>query len=188
MTTGVADRARVLTATIERGRPEAETKRALTHEVVTACREAGLFSMAAPREVGGIEASPMEIFDALEVVAEADPSVAWYMLNSLPASRAAAWIDEEFWPRIYTPPLGNYGLSAAVGGKFTEGDGVYSLSGTWPLMTGVLDADWAVVFGQLSIGGERPQGRYALIPTSALTVTEIWQDGRVPPVVARSQP
>lgn len=173
----VVEEAGRLVGVIGEGREEADRTGVLARPVVAACREAGLFAMAAPVEVGGPEATPVEIFDAIELVASVDPSVAWYMLNSLPVGRAAAWIASDHWDEIYTKPLGNYGFSAAVTGRFIgDGDG-YRLSGVWPLMTGVLDADWALVFGTLEVeDSSRPAVRYGLIPTSELVVTEIWQD------------
>jgi alkylation response protein AidB-like acyl-CoA dehydrogenase len=150
----------------------------LAPEVVTACREAGLFALAAPGEVGGLEATLVDIFEVMEMLAAADPSTAWYVLNSAPCARAGAWIDPTFWPDVYRAPMGNFGFSAAPKGRLrpAETDDGYILSGTWPLMTGVLDAPWAAVFCLLERPDDRPALRQAVIPTADLAVKEIWQD------------
>jgi alkylation response protein AidB-like acyl-CoA dehydrogenase len=172
----VVDATADLLETIADGRDQAEETGALSSEVVAACREAGLFGLGAPVEVGGHEATPVETFEAIQLVASVDPSVAWYMVNSLPVSRAAAWIDPDHWAAIYKPPLGNYGLSAAPTGRLLEDGDSFRLTGEWPLMTGVLDADWALVFAILDRDGSDPAVRQVLVPTSDLMVTEIWQD------------
>ena len=118
----------------------------------------------------------MEIFDVIRVVAAADPSTAWVILNSQPCARAAAVIDPQQWPDIYRQPLGPYGLSAAPVGRLQPDEvGGFTLSGTWPLMTGVLDAEFAVVFCKLR-KDDKTSVCQAIVPTAQLTVNEVWQN------------
>ena len=172
----VMERASAVVPLLQANRSFSEQHARLAPEIVTALREAGMFGLAAPVEVGGAEATLTEIFQATETVASVDPSAAWYMVNSGGLARAAAWIDPAFWPEIYLAPLGNFGFSAAPAGRLTASDGGYSLTGTWPLMTGVLDADWALVFCLLRRPDERPKVRQAAIRTADLQVQEVWQD------------
>lgn len=169
----VLERADALSSVISEGRSFAEVERRLLPEVVDACREAGMFGLGAPLEVGGLEASPVETFDALQRLAMADPSVAWYAVNSTPLGRAAAWLDERFWSDIYAP-LGNFGFSAAVTAAITRKDGGFVLTGQWPLMTGVMDARWALVYAMYEDDGTAPMLRAVVVETSQLDVTPVW--------------
>lgn len=177
--TGFSDivaRARDLVPLIEGGRAFSDEKARLSPEVLSACRDAGLFGLSAPAEVGGAEATLVEIFDVTQVVAAADPSTAWVIVNSQPCARAAAVIDPQHWPDIYRQPLGPYGLSAAPVGRLQPDEaGGFTLSGTWPLMTGVLDAEFAVVFCKLR-KDDKTSVCQAIIPTAQLTVNEVWQN------------
>ena len=180
-TDGVADvvvRARDLVPTLEANRAFAEEHARLAPEVVNACSEAGMFGLAAPLDVGGVEATLADIYEAHEIVASADPSAAWYMVNSMPLARLAAFIEPRFWPDLYKTPLKNNGYSAVAGGRLTpaEGRDGYLLSGAWPLMTGVRDADWAMVLAVLREPDQPPAALQTVIPTAQLEVTEIWHD------------
>ena len=74
---------------------EGERRARLTPAVVTAVGQAGLFRILAPREVGGLEASPSVTLAAVEAVSAADPAVGWYMGNSMAACLAAAALEEK---------------------------------------------------------------------------------------------
>jgi len=172
----IVERARDLVPLIEGGRAFSDEKARLSPEVLSACREAGFFGLSAPAEVGGAEATLMEIFDVTRVVAAADSSTAWVIVNSQSCARAAAVIDPQQWPGIYRQPLGPYGLSAAPVGRLQRDEaGGFTLSGTWPLMTGVLDAEFALVFCKLD-EDDKTSVCQAVIPTAQLTVNEVWQN------------
>jgi alkylation response protein AidB-like acyl-CoA dehydrogenase len=171
----VVDRAQEIVAVLQDGRPFAEEKARIAPEVLAACRDAGLFAMAAPREVGGVEATLAEMFEALVVVAAADPSAAWVALNSQICARLAAAMDPALWDDVYQSPLGPFGWSAAATGRLRQTDSGYILSGSWPLMTGVLDAKFAAVVSLLR-QGEELVARQVVIPTSQLAINEVWQN------------
>jgi len=149
----------------------------LAPEVVEACRDAGLYLLAAPTEAGGVEASLRDVFDATEMIAQADPSASWYVTNSMAACHAAAWIDPEFYEPLYASNGGNFGFSAAPGGRLTPTEGGYRLSGEWPLVTGVSDATYAALNTLLP----RPEAkgmllRLCLVPTAEMTIDEVWNE------------
>ncbi|MDH3681177.1 MAG: acyl-CoA dehydrogenase family protein, partial [Acidimicrobiia bacterium] len=142
---GAAERARQLSDLIAAHCEHGEQHARLAPEVVEACRAAGLFALTVPEEVGGLEAPLVDAVRALDIVASVDPAVAWYMMNSVPLGRMVARVDRRHWKTVLAQPLGNFGYSVVPGQARAVDDG-YLLSGDWPLMTGVDDADWCVVF------------------------------------------
>lgn len=167
-------RASTLAGLIRAHRDFSEQNARAAPEVVDACRQAGLFVMAAPKEVGGLEATLAEQFEVQAIIAAADPGVAWCTMNSTACARAGAWIDPEYWPDVYDTP-GTFGFGLPPTGTLTPTRGGYMLSGAWPLMTGVLDARWAAVNARVD-GADPPAMRQAVIPTEALEVERIWDD------------
>lgn len=172
----VLGRAISIAPILEENRGEGERQARLSSKSFHALRGAGLFGLWAPAEVGGEEATLREGFDAIVVIAEADPSAAWYVMNSTACATAAGLVDRSYWPTVYEPPLANSGLSAAVGGTLKVVERGYVLTGSWPMMTGVLDASWAVVNARLKTASGEPIVRSAVVPTASLAVEETWQN------------
>lgn len=165
-------RAEKVVKVIEAHREFAEEHRRLADEVVVACRESGLFLLNAPVEVGGLEATPREAFEAVELVSRADPSVAWHLTNSSAAGHAAAWVDPAYWDEVFTSNRGSFGFSAAAG-RLTTTDGGYRLTGEWPLVTGVSDSTYCALMAIVE-GAIGPDARLCLVATADLVIDEVW--------------
>lgn len=135
---------------------EGETRAHTTPEIVAAVGKAGMFRLYAPKEVGGLEVPPPISLAALEAIAAADPAVAWYMANSVPACLAAASLPEAERSELFADKDLNFGFSAAVLGRANPTDGGYSLSGQWPVVTGCEDSKWCALAG-LVMDGDTPR-------------------------------
>lgn len=105
-----------LCAVIERNRWVAEDTARLAPEVREAAGEAGLWLLAAPEEVGGLELSLLEQATVLAAVAAADPTAAWHAVNSLGIGMVAAALDESVCREIFAPTDRPFGYS----GIFTQ--------------------------------------------------------------------
>lgn len=95
-----------------------------------------------------------------------------------PSWRGSSRMDPRYWPDVYETPLKNLGYGASPTGRLEptdDGEG-YMLSGSWPLMGGVLDADWAAVGCLLADGDGPPVMRQAMIPTEPLDVNPVWKN------------
>ena len=175
-THAIVERAEALVPLLEQHRPYGEAHARLAPEVVAACRDAGMYGLYAPVEVGGEEAPLPDVFAAMVTVAAADPSAAWLMVNSAALAEYAPYLDPARWPEVFTRPLGPYGLSAAVTGTLEPTEGGYLLNGTWPLVTGVLDATWATLNCHvISPDGRRPV-RAVIVRTADLSIDPIWEN------------
>lgn len=169
----IVERAHALAPLLAQYASQGDEQARLAPTVVTAMRDAGLFGLFAPREVGGEEATLREGFEAVVAVAAVDPSDAWHMVNSQAGTRAATLVDPSWWPLIFHAPLPPSGLCTSFGGELHPSPSGYTLNGTWPLMTGVLDAEWAVLNVRV-VDEDRRRRRAVLVHTAPLTVTETW--------------
>jgi 3-hydroxy-9,10-secoandrosta-1,3,5(10)-triene-9,17-dione monooxygenase len=174
----LVERTRALMPLLREHRKHSEEHARPAPQVVSACQEAGLFVMTGPEEAGGLEAPFPDRLEVYALVAEADPGVAWIMGNSGGLSALAARMDPDDLEAVFQPPLGPYCQGLSLTGRLEpepDGDG-YWLEGTWPVLTGVLDARWAMLMCQLPRPDQSPLVRLAIVPTSDLEVHETWQD------------
>lgn len=177
----IVDKAHALVPLILEERAKADEQARLTKKVVEACGQAGLFRMAAPVEISGLEANLGEMIAAAEVVSGADPAVGWYVQNAVPGWRTAAFLDEASRADVFKNSALYFGHAGQNQGRATPVDGGYQLSGTWPVVTGVEDSEWTFLVGTLMEDGEpklqdgRPDTRNFLVPTSQLDIGQTWQ-------------
>ncbi|MEZ0151525.1 MAG: acyl-CoA dehydrogenase family protein [Candidatus Reddybacter sp.] len=163
-------------------RRDGERQARLASSVVNAVGKAGLFRLFAPKEVGGLEASPPDAFRATVAISAADPAVSWYMVNSMPACMIAAALPEAERKALFAEPDKNFGFSAVALAKATPVDGGYRLHGTWPVVTGCDDSRWCALAGIVHEEGVprlldngRPDVRIFLVPTEQLEIEQTWQ-------------
>ncbi|MGG7566755.1 acyl-CoA dehydrogenase family protein [Rhodovulum sp. DZ06] len=123
---------------------EAEALGQLTDDVVRAMRDAGLFTMLYPEEVGGAEITHYEAMLISEKVAHAHASAGWYIgVNNMEGAAMALYIDQAGVDRIFKDGVditiaGNgvpRGFARKVGGG-------YEIWGQWAYGSGIAHAEW----------------------------------------------
>ena len=153
----------------------------LAPEVVEAAGKAGLFRLLAPSEMGGYAASLTVLAGVVETLATVSPSLCWYLGNSPPALFAAARLSESERAPILEEPDRMYGFCAVSSAARAQAiGGGFHLSGEWPLVTGVRDSRWCLLYtriwdeaGPAEVKGH-PDIRGFLVPTEALTIDPTW--------------
>ena len=171
-----------LCSLIAEHRDVAEDTAKLDPAVVEAAGKAGLWVAGAPKEVGGLELGLAELLALCERIGEADASVAWHIVNSGGAGHAAAFVPDSIRRQVFSSTLHPFGFSGAVaaGIKVARDTGGFRLAGTWPFMTGVLDADWACVTvvmpAEQGEDGQPPDVRRVLMPLGACEVHRTWDN------------
>lgn len=153
----------------------------LAPEVVEAAGKAGMFRLVAPREMGGHAASLSLLARVVETLATVSPSLCWYIGNSAPAFFAAAGLSESERAPILEEPDRMHGFCAvSSAARALAIEGGFRLSGEWPLVTGVRDSSWCVLYAQVwEDAGPRevhghPEISGFLVPTEALTIDPTW--------------
>jgi alkylation response protein AidB-like acyl-CoA dehydrogenase len=152
-----------------------EELRRLPDELVEQLRQAGVFSMYAPRTVGGPEVHPLTAFAVAEELTRHDGSVGWCAQVAAAVTVFLAWID----------PVGVTAMASESGSLHLAGsarplgraevvEGGYRASGHWDYASGVRHANWFL--GTCFV--ERPDGRVLprsmFVPVSDGTIVANW--------------
>ena len=128
----------------ERG-PEIERARRLPADVVAGLREAGVFRLWTPRELGGMEAEPAAVIRIIETLAAADGSAGWCSATGVASNTVAGFLPEKGARELYSTGLELAGGALMPGGQAVlQPDGSYLVNGQWSFGSGTQHCDWVV--------------------------------------------
>jgi alkylation response protein AidB-like acyl-CoA dehydrogenase len=164
---------------VEGSAKDAELERTLPERAWAAMDRANLFSLKAPRELGGLEADPMLQMEAFERMAYFDSSAGWtLMVGAGDQFIAGGWAPEEALDLIFDGRKMRRGAVAlAPSGKATPVDGGYKLSGRWQFASGIRHAEWVVAGAMLQDTAEFVPFRAFLLPVGDVTIHDNWNVG-----------
>ena len=157
--------------------PEIERARRLPADVVAALREAGVFRLWVPRELGGIEAGPTAVINLLETLAAADGSTGWCSATGLASNCAGAFLPEDGARELY--PTGGELAGGALmpGGRAVpQPDGSYLVTGRWSFGTGTQHCDWVIGGAMVAAAdaGGPPSMRAVVLPPAQVQFLDTW--------------
>jgi alkylation response protein AidB-like acyl-CoA dehydrogenase len=118
----------------------------LSDEVLSALEEAELFKIMAPRAVGGMEAHPLQVIEALRKLSYFDGSTGWYCQAAVTGPAVAgAFLGDRAIEEIFCSGgrATCAGQAAPTGKAEKVGDG-YRISGTFSFGSGTPNAAWIV--------------------------------------------
>lgn len=143
-TLSAPERARALQPLLERHGVEIDSRRELTPEVVDALIAQDMLRLLLPRSLGGQELPLLDFCEAVEAIAWADASTAWFVnqSNVSSATSAAAMPHDAALATFGSPGVGlawgaRHGASTAI-----RVEGGYRLSGTWGFASGGRHSTW----------------------------------------------
>ena len=159
-----------------------DSERQLPHDLASAMAEKQLFSLYAPKELGGPEADPITAFRVVEEIAQADGSAGWCVFNGSAVTSAMARLSPRAAKEVFgDPPVLLGSGSARAGGTAKRTEGGYIVTGRWNFLSGidhsiglflscrVIDDDGPV----MSEDGV-PLTRTAVVPVAAGEVLDTW--------------
>jgi alkylation response protein AidB-like acyl-CoA dehydrogenase len=122
---------RALLPVVQEAAEDIESKQIIPPHLMQALSDAGLFSVAVPRELGGPEVDPLVQFDVLELLATADASTAWVVLiisaNPLLFGNS---LHSHVWQAMYGDNINVRTAGTLMpGGKAVKTDGGYRVTG-----------------------------------------------------------
>lgn len=175
--------ARELAPTIRAFAEEIERAGALPPALVNVLREAGLFHMMLPRDLGGSETDPALACRAIEEVSAADGSTGWCVMLAAQSAAFAGFLPREHALEIW----GSGGIVAGTARPIGRAVAVqtpapgYRVSGRWPFASGSSHATWfaaeCVVYDQ-SIPRRTAAGddvtRMLFLPREAVVLHDTW--------------
>lgn len=143
-TLSAPERARALQPLLDRDGAEIDRRRELTPDVVDGLIAQDMLRLLLPRSLGGQELPLVDFCEAVEAIAWADASTAWFVnqSNVSSATSAAAMPHEAALATFGRPGVGlawgaRHGASTAI-----RVEGGYRLSGTWSFASGGRHSTW----------------------------------------------
>lgn len=176
------DAARALQPELAKRAQEMEDVRRLPADLAQKMAEAGLFRMITPSVYGGLECTPREIVDAVEIVAEANASAGWCAMIAATTAMNAAYMAPEYAQEVYSDPLTiTGGVFAPMGKAVVDGDD-FIVSGRWQWGSGSANCTWLCGGAMVIEDGEmrmlpsgRPDARMMIFPADQVELIDTWQ-------------
>lgn len=161
-TLSAPERARALQPLLDRDGAEIDRRRELTPDVVDGLIAQDMLRLLLPRSLGGQELPLIDFCEAVEAIARADASTAWFVnqSNVSSATSAAAMPHEAALATFGSPGVGlawgaRHGASTAI-----RVEGGYRLSGTWSFASGGRHSTWMGAHSAVQNPDGTPHMRY----------------------------
>ena len=132
----------------------ADRARRLPDPVTDALRSTGINRMFVPRELGGLEASVLDLIDVTESIATVDGSTAWCAVIGAGSNLFAGYLPRAGAEVVFADPDQPSATMFAPKGRLVPVDGGYGLSGRWPFTSNCLHSGW-IGLGTTPAGGNR---------------------------------
>jgi alkylation response protein AidB-like acyl-CoA dehydrogenase len=178
------EHARAMREDIAAAQSTMDAERRCPNDLARKLADAGFFRLCVPKAYGGAQASPREIAEALEALAETDASAAWCAMIGATTGALAAYLEpvtaREIFGAVDAIVTGVY---APMGKAVAEGD-AYRVSGQWKWNSAGQNSSWlaggCVILAdgkpKLSADGT-PVLRMALAPRDQVTFIDTWHTG-----------
>jgi alkylation response protein AidB-like acyl-CoA dehydrogenase len=161
-------------------REEIERARRMPRDLIDDLRRSGLFSLGIPRDLGGQEATPMELLRAIEAVAAADGSAGWCAMVGTGNNISAGYMAEAGAREVYADPtVPGAGIAAPAGAAVREEGGV-RVNGRWPFASGITHCDWVwagclvMENGRPRMTPHGPEMLHVCIPVREVEIHDTW--------------
>ena len=160
---------------------EIEAARRQPADLAEQLARAGLYRVFVPAAAGGLEADPVDAFEATEALARADASVGWCQMIAATTGIISAYLPTETAADIFGDPLSITGGVFAPRGKAARDGNCFRVSGRWQWASGSANCTW--LMGGCMIMGEdgpqklpngAPEVRMTLVPRDQVTLHDTW--------------
>ncbi|MEO0548858.1 MAG: acyl-CoA dehydrogenase family protein [Pseudomonadota bacterium] len=173
--------ARSFDAELRERAQEIEDARRLPADIAQKLASAGLFRLVTPAAYDGLECTPRQIVEAVEIIAEANASAGWCVMIGATTAMNAAYLDPEYANEIYShPDVITGGVFAPMGKAVADGDD-YIVTGRWEWGSGSANCTWlcggAMIFedGELkTLPSGRPDARMMIFPADDAELIDTW--------------
>ena len=160
---------------------QTERERALGPDLLGELRDGGLMRMCLPRALGGEEAEPAEMIEAIEVLARGDGAAAWCAMIASTSSLLGAYLPPAEAQAIYDGGRTITGGVFAPRGRAERRGEEFTVSGRWSFVSGVGHCSW--VMGGCVVASDgtvetldsgAPDVRLMLMPIDGVEVIDTW--------------
>jgi alkylation response protein AidB-like acyl-CoA dehydrogenase len=175
------DAARKLAPLIRSCADQIEADRELPRPLFEALADAGLFKLAIPRAVGGMEIDLPTYIQVLEELGKADASTGWVVNQCAVFATYAAWIPRETARAIWIDtPHSVVANTPVATARAVAVPGGYRVTGRQGFSSGCRQAAWlaarALILenGQPRLEGGQPEERYLFVPVAEAELLDTW--------------
>jgi indole-3-acetate monooxygenase len=161
---------------------EVELARTMPPDLVHRAKAAGLFGLALPRALGGLELDPLTIVDVIEELSRADGSCGWTILIGNNTA-FFAWLEPDVAGELVgpDPDFAATCMFSPSGRAVPDGEAAFVVDGRWPFSSGCRHADFLVTgmlvmdgAGPRIVDGARPDWRFAFFPQRKAEIVDTW--------------
>ena len=176
-------RAQHLQGMIAEAADQTEAEGKVPANVMGALHDAELFRMALPRSIGGGEASPLVLMQAVEAIAQSDASTAWCVGQGTGCTWGSAYVSHEVCKDIFGSPDAILAWGPPAKALAVPVEGGYRVTGEWRFGSGSRNATWLGGHSRvcdengnhLSDDSGKPRMRTMLFPKSSAEMIDVWQ-------------
>jgi indole-3-acetate monooxygenase len=181
MSSSPLEAARKLAPMIRTYAGDTEALRALPAPVFEALADAGLFHMAFPRSMGGLELDLPTYIQVIEEIGKADASTGWVVnqcaIFATYAARMPRTLARKIWIDTPRSVVANTPLADA---RAVVVEGGYRVTGRQGFSTGCRNASWVAAHAQVIENGKvrldkgEPETRYLFVPVGEAELLDTW--------------
>ena len=161
---------------------EIEAARRLPADLAAKMAEGGIFRMVTPSYLGGLELTPREIVETVEILAAADASTGWCAMIGATTALNAAYMEPDTAREVYGDPLTiTGGVFAPMGKAVVDGDS-YRVTGRWQWGSGSANCTWlcggalVVEDGELRrLSSGAPENRMMVFAADDAELIDTWE-------------
>jgi alkylation response protein AidB-like acyl-CoA dehydrogenase len=176
------ERTRALAPVVEQWRDASEQERHMPRPLFEALRDTGVFTMSAPKAVGGAEAEEETVVQVIEELARQDGSIGWNVMIASGAAIIASYLPATALREVY----GGGPNTVIAGALPPQGaaipvPGGFHLTGRWTFASGCHQAHWMLGTSPVMAHGTprpRPDGRPDIrtfcLPVGACEILDTW--------------
>ncbi len=167
--------------TLQASGARSEELATLAPEAVQALRDAGLFWLKLPAEMGGAEADPVTEMMVLEALAYHDFTSGWCtMVGATAIASLGVFLPQAGLDRVFgSGRIPTAAISFFPAGRAVREDGGFRLNGRWRFNSGIQHAEWVVggtiVEGSENENGGRPLVMFSVMPAKDVTLYDNWR-------------
>jgi alkylation response protein AidB-like acyl-CoA dehydrogenase len=150
---------------------------------IDALRQAGLFSLFVPEELGGAELWPAQGIEIIEALSRADGSTGWVvMATQVAMATCGAYLVPPAAKMVFDNRIPLIAGQGAPVGKADRDRNGYRLSGNWSYGSGLLHSEWIHTGAIVHHDGipcvdprtQRPEARICIVPAAQAELKNNW--------------
>jgi 3-hydroxy-9,10-secoandrosta-1,3,5(10)-triene-9,17-dione monooxygenase len=154
----------------------AEQLRRMPDETCLDLRRSSVARILQPARYGGAEAPLSAMVDVLIPISAGCASTGWclaqYVMHNYMLARWPVEAQEQVWRPA--PDCLISGILIPRLGRARPAPCGYTLTGTWPFVSGVDTSDWCILSGVVERPGATPEERYFVVPTKDVEILDTW--------------